>query len=70
MKIEIKPTHPVCDHPEDPCGCPQTCWDVYLDGTLHFSTNMDKERIEKEMIPEWLRNLDSFKPFADWIYEK
>lgn len=61
MKIEIKPAYSVCDHPEDPCSCPKAHWDIYLNGILHFSTNIDKEYIEKEMVPEWLRNLDDLK---------
>ena len=34
------------------------CWDVYIDGILHFSTTLDRDYLEKYTIPEWLRHIE------------
>jgi hypothetical protein len=65
MKIEIKPTYPRCDHPEDESSYNKECWDVYLDGKLHFSTSLDRKYLEEHTIPEWIRHLNEFAP---WVY--
>tara|TARA_R110000824_G_scaffold119704_1_gene273918 strand:- start:4145 stop:4321 length:177 start_codon:yes stop_codon:yes gene_type:complete len=56
MKIEIKPTYP--SSPEDNSTYNTECWDIYLDGKLHFSTSIDRKYLEEHTIPEWLRHLE------------
>jgi predicted membrane-bound spermidine synthase len=52
LKIEIKPSNAnITD--QDP-----KCWDVYLNGKLHFSTTIDREYLESHMVPEWLRHIE------------
>ena len=52
LKIEIKPSY------ADITDQGFECWDVYLDGKLHFSTTLDREYLESHMIPEWVRHLE------------
>jgi len=57
QKIEIKSSHskpPPLYGDED-----FKCWDVYLDGVLHFSTTIDRGYLESHMIPEWLRHIEN-----------
>ena len=58
QKIEIKPSYPRCEHPENKSSYNIECWDVYMHGRLHFSTTLDREYLEKYTIPEWLRHLE------------
>ena len=58
MKIEIKPSYPRCEHPEDESSYNIACWDVYLNGKLQFSTTIDKEYLVEHTIPEWVRHLE------------
>ena len=58
MKVEIKPSYPRCGHPEGESSYNVECWDVYLDGKLHFSTSIDRKYLEEHTIPEWLRHLE------------
>ena len=51
QKIEIKPAN--ANTTQD-----LKCWDIYLDGVLHFSTTIDREYLESHMIPEWLRHIE------------
>jgi len=51
QKIEIKPSNTNTTENLD-------CWDVYLDGVLHFSTTIGREYLESHMIPEWLRHIE------------
>lgn len=52
QKIQIKPAN------VDTTNQDLKCWDIYLDGVLHFSTTIDREYLESHMIPEWLRHIE------------
>ena len=52
QKIQIKLANP------DTTNQDLKCWDIYLDGVLHFSTTIDREYLESHMIPEWLRHIE------------